>query len=281
MRFKTRLVTERIPQLLRICQVIDRVSGTCVVHLCSGNQDSVRIVALGDASSAPSTYTTLRRCDWFESYRIESQNDNQIGLEIDMHNLIRAVRSASAADYVLLKLTKKNVPALTFEITTPLGPILQDVPVTVLSAVRLAEYQDMQHPQTLGLALPSLLKLHTHVDRMKALSQSLSIVVRLTSSKATLSLRALTDMVNVDSTFSDLAVAGYDFEDSELERHRTDEVVSEAIVDMKAFSRSLHGFQVTPDHAYCFIYSSCVLIHLELPHEVSIVYVIPRRAAPL
>lgn len=252
-----------------------------MLHLCSGTQDNVRIVALGDASSSPSTYTTLKRSDWFESYRIESQNDNQIGLELDMQNLIRAVRSASAADYVLLKLTKKNVPALTFEITTPLGPILQDVPVTVLSAVRLAEYQEMQHPQTLGLALPPLLKLHTLVDRMKALSASLSIVVRLNSNKATLSLRAVTDMVDVNSTFSDLAVAGYDFEDSELERHETGEVVTEAIVDMKAFGRSLHGFQVTPDHAYCFIYPSCVLIHLELPHEVSIVYVIPRRAAPL
>lgn len=280
MRFKTRLRTDRVTQLLRICQVLERVDRTCVLHLCAPDAHSVRLVVHADAAASLATFAVLKRSDWFEAYRIESQNANQIGLELDMHNFIRALRSAAAADLILVKLTKKGVPVLTFEISTPLGPILQDIPVVVLSAVRLAEFNEPQHDQARGLTLPPLTKLHTLVDRMKGLSQTLHLNAHLQTEKATLSLRVLTDMVSVSTTYSDLTVADYTFEDSQL---RDDDITNEqnhAIVDLKNFSRCLYGHQVQPTHALFFIHPSCVMVHLMLPYEVTITYFIPRRASP-
>lgn len=278
MRFKTRLRVDKVPQLLRIAQVLDKVDRTVVLHLCAAEDDTVRLVLQSTAAASFSSFTTLKRTDWFEAYRIESQNDNQIGLELDMANLIRALRSATAADLVLIKLTKKGVPVLTFEIATPLGPIMQDIPVTVLSVVRLAEYQEPHHAGVPGFTLPPLAKLHTLVDRIKALSNSLHLQARVENSKATLSLRVRTDMVSVSSSFDDLTGA------TVVETHEPDHYeigqsnnTFNAVVDIKNFSRCLHGHQVQPTHAVCFIHPSCVVVHLEVPSDVIITYYIPRR----
>lgn len=280
MRFKTRLRTDRVNQLVRICQVLERVDRTCVLHLCGSHDEFVRLVLYADATASLACFTALRKNDWFESYRIESQNENQIGLELDMNNLMRALRSASAADHIVVKLTKKGVPVLTFEISTPLGPILQDIPVVVLSAVRLAEFQEPHHEQTHGLALPPLAKLHNMVDRMKALSQTLYLDAQLRSQNAVLSLRVTTDMVSVSTTYTGLTVASYDFEESELQLHSSRQATLTAIVDMRNFSRCLHGHQVQPTHALCFIHPTCVMLHLMLPCDVTISYFVPRRTLP-
>lgn len=281
MRFKTRLRTDRVAHLLKICQVLDRVDRTCVLHLCAPDAESVRLVVHADAAASLATFAVLKRADWFESYRIESQNDNQIGLELDMHNFIRALRSAAAADLILVKLTRKGVPVLTFEISTPLGPILQDIPVVVLSAVRLAECSEPHYDEAHGLTLPPLTKLHTLVDRMKGLSQSLHLHAHMEPDKATLSLRVLTDMVSVSTTYSDLTIANCNFGETQMpDDEITFEQNADAIVDLKNFSRCLFGHQVQPTHALFFIQPNCVMVHLMLPYEVSITYFIPRRASP-
>lgn len=252
-----------------------------MLHLCSLDEDSVRIVLHTDASASLACFTVFKRHDWFESYRIESQNENQIGLELDMHNLMRALRSASAADYILIKLTKKGVPVLTFEISTPLGPILQDIPVVVLSAIRLAEFQEPQHDQTLGLTLPPLAKLHSLVDRMKGLSQTLHLDAQLLSQKAVLTLSVSSDMVSVSTSYTGLTVASYDFEENEFQQDPTYHARNNATVDLKSFTRCLYGHQAQPTHALCFIHPTCVMLHLMLPCDVHITYFIPRRTLPI
>lgn len=224
MRFKTRLRPERVAQLIKICQVLERVDRVCVLHLCSSDDDVVRLVVFTDATGSISTFTTLKRVDWFESYRIESHNANQIGLELDMRNLSRALRSASSADVIVIKLTKKGVPVLAFEIMTALGPIKQEIPVMVLSAARLAEFQEPQHTKCKGVALPPLVKLHAMIERMKALSQTLTIRINFASSGGgggrqqqedccRLKMKVATDMVGVSTTYTGLSAASYDVDD--------------------------------------------------------------------
>lgn len=225
MRFKTRLRPERVAQLIKICQVLERVDRVCVLHLCSSDEDAVRLVVFADATGSISTFTTLKRVDWFESYRIESHNSNQIGLELDMRNLSRALRSASSADVIVIKLTKKGVPVLAFEIMTALGPIKQEIPVMVLSAARLAEFQEPQHTKCKGVALPPLVKLHAMIERMKALSQTLTIRINFAASSGgggtrgqqqdccRLKMKVGTDMVGVSTTYTGLSAASYDVDD--------------------------------------------------------------------
>lgn len=280
MRFKTRLKVDKVQHLLRVIQVLDKLERRCVLHLCPQDIDSVRIVLQADVAGSVAAYTLFKRSEWFESYRIESQNENQIGLEMDMQNLLRALRSASAADEILIKLSKKGVPVLTFEIRTPLGPILQDIPVIVLSAVRLAEFNEPEHEYIKGFTLPPLGKLHTVVDRMKGLSNELQLNARLVDQKASLSLRVLTHSVSVSTTYNDLSLASYDADEASAEVEDQPETADsslDATVELKSFNRSLYGHQVQPTHAICFIRPSCVMVHLMVPWDVGITYYIPRK----
>lgn len=198
-----------------------------------------------------------------------------------MHNLLRALRSASAADEILIKLAKKGVPVLAFEISTPIGPILQDIPVVVLSAVRLAEFDQPEHDYVRGFALPPLANLHSLVDRMKLLSTSLHLEAQFLDDKACLSLAVRTDNVIVSAKYPGLSLASYDEEGAESAAIESEDTGGmDATVDLKNFSRSLYGHQVQPTHAICFIHSNCVMVHLIVPSEVGITYYIPRRVSP-
>lgn len=280
MRFKTRLKIEKVPFLLRVIQVLDKLERRCVIHLCSLESDLVRIVIQADAMGSVAAYTNFKRSEWFESYRIESQNDNQIGLEMDVQNLLRALRSAAAADEILMKLSKKGVPVLTFEIRTPLGPILQDIPVIVLSKVRLAEFEEPSYENVRGFTLPSLASLHTVVDRMKGLSNELQIKALLSEQKASLTLRVLSDSVSVSTTYADLSPVSYDGDEQSRPVPSQDDSVNatvEATVELKSFSKSLYGHQVQPRHAICCVLPSCVMVHLIIPWDVLMTYYLPRR----
>ena len=61
---------------------------------------------------------SLFQSNFFEEYRIEGKDEsNNIYLELIPENLMRAMKSASSAQAVKIKLTKKHAPCLTFEIT--------------------------------------------------------------------------------------------------------------------------------------------------------------------
>ena len=73
----------------------------------------------------PSLITDLKepflfflQSNFFDEYRIEGKDEtNNIYLELMPDNLMRAMKSASSAQAVKIKLTKKHTPCLTFEIT--------------------------------------------------------------------------------------------------------------------------------------------------------------------
>eukprot|EP00178_Gracilaria_changii_P025203 TRINITY_DN773_c0_g1_i1.p2 TRINITY_DN773_c0_g1~~TRINITY_DN773_c0_g1_i1.p2 ORF type:complete len:281 (-),score=45.44 TRINITY_DN773_c0_g1_i1:1148-1990(-) len=280
MRFKARLKPERVADLLRVAQLLDKVGKRCVLHLSAPEVDSIRIIFQPDVSGSVAAYAHFTRSEWFQSYRIESQNANQIGLEMDMQNLLRALRSASAADHIVVKLAKKGVPVLTFEMTTALGPIMQDIPVVVLSAIRLSEYQQPDHDRSKGFALPPLTKIHTLVDRMKVLCNSLRIKAKFYEDSAKLLLGIDTDTASVSATFTDLSIASYEDDESIQEQRGTSAPEQEAVVDLRNFSRCLFGHQAQPLHATCFIHPLYVMVHLTVSADVSISYYIARKFAP-
>lgn len=56
--------------------------------------------------------------NFFDEYRIEGRDENhEIYLELNLEQLSRALRSASAAQLVKIKLTKKTGAYLTLEVT--------------------------------------------------------------------------------------------------------------------------------------------------------------------
>lgn len=213
---------------------------------------------------------------WFENYRIESQNENQIGLQMEVANLTKALQSAVSAQEVLVKLAKKGVPVLTFEITTALGVIMQDVPVYVLTPAHLAGCVEPETPAEPGVVLPPLAKMFHVVDRMRTLGTTLQLHVVIQSS-AVLTLRVTAGGevschfpghdgaghypgVAIKTTYQGLYRATMESESTASET--LPRVEAAVAVDVKHFSRALFGHTIAPEHAFCFVFSSFVLVHL-------------------
>ena len=70
--------------------MIEKLDRRCVLHLPPPDNESVRIVVQPDVSGSIAAYAIFERQEWFESYRIESQNANQIGLELEASHLLKA-----------------------------------------------------------------------------------------------------------------------------------------------------------------------------------------------
>lgn len=175
-----------------------------------------------------------------------------------------------------MKLAKKGGPVLTFDIRTPLGPILQDVPVTVLSAIRLSECSEPDNESVVGFTLPALSKLYSVVDRMKGISNELEIEAQIGNEKADLSLGVRTDMVTVSSKYKDLNRASFGAEgQSEVDGEEIE--TRQAVVDRRNFSRCLHGYHVQPKHAICFVFQNSVMVHLMGSWDVTLTYYMPKR----
>ena len=58
------------------------------------------------------------KIDYFEEFRIENKEyGNDIYLEVINENLVRVMKSGQNAQSIKIKLTKKQTPCLTFEIS--------------------------------------------------------------------------------------------------------------------------------------------------------------------
>lgn len=59
MRFKTRVRVEKIPDLLRLAQTLERLEKLCVLHLQAPEQDSVRFVVTPTVDGSVAAYASL------------------------------------------------------------------------------------------------------------------------------------------------------------------------------------------------------------------------------
>lgn len=260
--------------------VIEKLDRRCVLHLPPPEMESVRIVVVPDVSGTVAAYTVFKRVEWFESYRIESQNANQIGLELDTQYLVKTLRSCSAADEIIVRLSKKGGPVLTFEIHTAMGPIMQDIPVSVLSAVRLSECSEPNNETVTGFTLPNLAVLHPVIERMKGLGNDLVMNAEIGDDKATLSLELRTDMVKVTNKYKNLSRASFGTHQSEPVDEPEGEVIKRnAVIDRRNLSRCMYGHIIQPKHAICFIFGNSVMIHLLNAWGVTLTYYLPKRFA--
>ena len=165
---------------------------------------------------------------------------------------------------------------MTFEIRTALGPILQDVPVTVLSAVRLAECVEPENPNVTGFTLPPLARLHSVVERMRGIGNELEIHARVFEEGAELRLGIRTDLLSVVTSYKDLVRASYG-QDERSSSQQGEEAEMRAVVDRRNFCRCLFGHLLQPRHAICFVFQNSVMMHLMGSLDVAVTYYIPQR----
>uniref|UniRef100_A0A7S3A5Z2 Checkpoint protein n=1 Tax=Rhodosorus marinus TaxID=101924 RepID=A0A7S3A5Z2_9RHOD len=242
MRFKTRLRVGRIAALLRVVQALQKVDRRCILHLTPQEDDQIRLILFPTALSSVAAYTGLPKSYWFDGYRIESQSGNNIGMEVDLQNLDRALKSAAGGDAVVIKLAKKGVPVLTFDIRTALGPILQDLPVSIMSSTRLEECQEPDSATLQGVVLPSLANLCSVVERLKALGNHASIKT-VVGERSSFTIEAASDAANLSASYDGLEV--------EPSSSMGDARECEVELEVKNFGKALFAHQILPDQVLC------------------------------
>jgi hypothetical protein len=153
---------------------------------------------------------------------------------------------------------------------------MQDVPVTVMSAVRLAECCEPEvETGVRGFTLPTLTKLHSVVERMKGLGTRLELNARIGEHNASLAIRMLTDNVSVSTSYKQLPRASMTDGSNDAVVEDDKEHMFDATVDLKNMSRALYAHHIQPKHAICFILRSCILVHLMGNNELDVSYYVP------
>ncbi|XP_065666566.1 checkpoint protein HUS1 isoform X4 [Hydra vulgaris] len=117
MKFRAKLVDIGcIQQFTKVLSTVSKISKTCTLKL---SEDQVVLTQNEKAiNGGTSFWCEMNQVDYFDEYRIEGKDEkNEIYLEINNENVLRAMRSGHTAQFIKIKLTKKQTPCLTFEIT--------------------------------------------------------------------------------------------------------------------------------------------------------------------
>lgn len=202
MRFKARLTSDRLATFLGVVSTLDRQGKQAVVLL---SPDRIRFAVkqaecLGDDVL---TFADLSVRDVFAEWRIESQNENNILLELTLQNLLDALNSAKRAPACLLKLTKRDgKPILCLETRAVEVDVVHDMAVVLMRASERDYYLPPEVPQPqVQLELPASKSFKNVVDRLKIMSKYLTLLGDMAGS---LTARVESDVLSCKTFFSDL-----------------------------------------------------------------------------
>lgn len=199
MRFRARVQRAQFGQLHTFIKSLSELGAkTALLYLAA---DSCKAIVKTDADSLL-LWGTLRTDATFQSFTIESKAGNVIGIEVNLPNLLHALKSGPSAEAVQLKLTKRgSAPYLCIETLSIEGgvAIVQDVPVRVLSAADLARYGEPTIPNpTVRLVLPQPRSMLAVTERMRATSGALKhLTLSADSASREVSLAVVTPEVSI------------------------------------------------------------------------------------
>ncbi|KAH9515175.1 DNA damage checkpoint control protein [Bulinus truncatus] len=211
-----------------------------------------------------------------------STEANEIYLEVTPDLVLRALKTAHAAKWMKIKLTKKTNPCLTVEIDLPTGgshqrQVVHDIPVLVVPRKHWSDYTEPEMPKfDVSITMPQLKLLKNVVDKMKNLSNYLSLSANRSGE---MKLSVETDMVAVSTHFQNLTHptwsrdCGQSFLQSSNELEK--KVFVTARIDIRKFAQFLNSQQVNPKTVVCNIVHHR-MVHFFLMHDdLSLQYFLP------
>ncbi|OMJ09373.1 Checkpoint protein hus1 [Smittium culicis] len=139
---------------------------------------------------------------------IESACENNIFLEFQIENLLRALRSAQNAENVVIRLTKKNkIPLLSLVISSysragrPIM-ITQDIPIRILTPMQMSHVKEPSLPSAdVYILLPQINSLRSVAERMKTINDYISISA---NNNGELILTSTSDLVDIQTFYKGL-----------------------------------------------------------------------------
>mmetsp|Transcript_61781 Transcript_61781/g.148671 ORF Transcript_61781/g.148671 Transcript_61781/m.148671 type:complete len:289 (-) Transcript_61781:256-1122(-) len=256
MRLRGTLQKESQRRLQEIVKCLDRMSkgnsSTCIVIL---SPDSMSIASSPGGINEAQAWATLRTVSAdgtgvFSQLRIESMQENKIGLEVEASLLILALKSADSGEQTTIKLRNKDGRALlSFEVVTqsiPMMTVIQDVPVRVLSAQQVDSVQEpVADSPTVRLMSPPIKSLSTVVERLKCLHDRILLKGNMNGE---LEIGVATDMAFMTTFWKDLPSPTVD---GEGPQPRDSSKRAEAYVDAATLSRVFTAHSLKPSQAIC------------------------------
>jgi HUS1 checkpoint protein len=291
MRFRANL--NNGPFFAKILGSVEKVSRMCVVRL---SPDKISIAAKPDTGDIE-MWAHVNASAIFEDYKVESKNGNEISFELDLANLIRAVRSGDKASVMTVRLTKKNEqPFWTFEVEAlnmQAFKVTQDVPVAILSKAEMQ--QQAAEPDFVGLegqlkaVLPPLKRLHTIVDRLRTVGNTLHMTL---TAQGELQLAVQDTCVDITTYFRNLRViadpAGQGNSPAAgglaaaLRPHQQGGCLGRpglnsagAVLDMRKLSKVLHAWNLLPRQCFCTIVDQRAVGFFVFLEDVDLNYYVP------
>ncbi|GAA5941596.1 hypothetical protein JCM3775_005121 [Rhodotorula graminis] len=216
MRFKADVSNPS--QLSRLITSLAPLSKTAILKL---KHDQVHLICrAGGTKTSVQVWSVINIDSIFrtDTLRLESNHQNEVYLEVSTDLLAKALKSASGATDVVIKLAKKGgsgpggtgegsypVLSLVVRSSSRLGKrleITQDVAVKVMKAAEMDQLKEPLCPTPqVALYLPSLHTLRTVVERLKTISSYITISA---NNAGELRLRAESDDAKVETEWRDL-----------------------------------------------------------------------------
>ncbi|KAJ2826067.1 Checkpoint protein hus1 [Coemansia erecta] len=272
MRFRAEVSNSNL--LMRIVQCVERLAKNAVLKL---TERKLHIVVVSDGEGGLQMWSDVDPAALFTGYRVESLHGNEIHLEFNIDNLLRALRSAQGAQQAVLKLAKKQgLPVLALGIQGVSGTgrrltLHQDVPVRVLTPEQVGALREPEVPDAhVHIMMPPLSSVRSVAERMRLMGDRMSVSA---SGEGQLTLRVASDRVDITTYFRGLENMSHDAASGEAETAggRAGREFRTATVDMKNFTRFLHSHHIAPRNIICAI----------LEHHALVFYVYIGSSAPV
>ncbi|WWD06059.1 hypothetical protein V865_004144 [Kwoniella europaea PYCC6329] len=276
MRFRTGI--SNVALLHKITRSLAALARSCVIRL---SPEQVHFIVPGNESSTGvQVWSQVKVSTLFDAYKIESNADNEIWVELHLDSLLKILRSADSSvgsinesrstaalteSDVTLKLNKKGQqPIWSFEIrgyTAQRKPmsITHEIPVKILSARRQAGLNEPLCPQPdIHVVLPNLLELRNIVSRLSHLAEDVKVSA---NHEGRLELTSKASRVNLTTTWNDLSVPSSNTNDDDQPPPPPDQMFT-VTVAIKGFLKFLTSHLVGGAAIACICEDHCLIAYV-------------------
>ncbi|KAE8258329.1 hypothetical protein A4X13_0g1749 [Tilletia indica] len=259
MRFRATLID--VGTLSRIAQSVNKVSNRCILSL---GRENFYIICVGDPEGLQ-IWSTLKTEEFFDGFRIESNNNNKIFVEIATETFLKALRSGLNATDLTMRLAKNvnNTPLLSFNIVSSSHTgarlvVVQDVLIRILKPTEMERIiEPLCPPPDIHITLPPLLKLRTVCDRMKALS---GVVHVSANRQGKFKLKIQEDEITMETCWRNLQHPDMDLAPVELET--AEEVFRGVALELKSVARFLGSYVVETTTIAAICKDHCAIFYV-------------------
>jgi len=264
MRLKA--TVENVITFSRIVQSVEKQSKLCNMRF---SEKTLQIICTGDNDSGVQVWSQIKVETLFANVICQSNANNEITCEVQTEPLSQALRSATSAAEVTMKLAKRDdVAVLSFDmqILSRQGKkmdVTHDVRVKVLRPSEVAALREPLCPAPdIHLILPPLAKIRTVVERMAKLSH----VVGFSANKEGIfKLEIATDSVTVETQWKDCPLPQINEPGAEAEPAPEDENPAKfygVLLEVRSLLRFLSTYVVSTTTIACICSGHCLIVYV-------------------